>query len=80
MEKETKRAGICLKCGRHTDDLRLTIDTTVSDEPTEVCPECFDKIEADNRLFAKAVLVAGALVMVPVILILVVCLIISSVC
>lgn len=80
MEKDEKKSGYCAKCGKFTDNLKVTIDSAVSDEPVEVCPECFEEIEVSNALYAKAILVGGALVVIPMILILLILAILNSVC
>lgn len=68
MDNE-KKSGICTKCGKQTDDLKMTVNTAVSDDPIEVCPECFEEIDISNRLYAKAVLVGGVITIALAILI-----------
>lgn len=80
MENEIKKSGICCKCGKETDNLKVTIDSAVSDEPVEVCPECYEEIEVSNELFAKATLVGCGVVFIFAFLILLVALIVKSVC
>lgn len=77
MENEIKKSGICRKCGKETDNLKVTIDSAVSDEPVEVCPECYEEIEVSNELYAKAIFVGCGVVFVFAFLIFLVALIVS---